>query len=176
MHNPQWSCKLHPPPTTKPIPLRNGSRPAHQRSPTYQQWSHLALELQLRSGMLRIKMVLHPSQTWAWGRCLRRHPQSMSPDRRHHLILISCQIIWRLTDRQYRCVFNSCSVGMATATMGGSFIDCNSAFKLLSHYSQQELKATTIFNQTRRGDLQAAFDMMSQLITMSIDRDSSMIG
>ena len=73
-------------------------------------------------------------------------------------------------------MFNSCSVGMATATMGGSFIDCNSAFILLSHYSQQELKATTIFNQTRREDLQGAFDMMSQLITMSIDRDSSMIG
>jgi PAS domain-containing protein len=72
-----------------------------------------------------------------------------------------------LTDRQYRCVFNSCSVGMAIATMGGSFIDCNSAFTRLSSYTKQELKATTIFNLTSREDLQGAFDMMSQLITPS---------
>lgn len=70
-----------------------------------------------------------------------------------------------IADRQYRCVFNSCSVGMAIATMGGSFIDCNAAFSKLSNYSKQELKATTIFNLTSREDLQGAFDMMSQLIT-----------
>ena len=72
-----------------------------------------------------------------------------------------------LTDTQYRCVFNSISVGMAIATMGGSFIDCNSAFTKLSSYTKQELKATTIFNLTSREDLQGAFDMMSQLITPS---------
>lgn len=72
-----------------------------------------------------------------------------------------------LTERGYRCVFNSCAVGMAIATMGGSFIDCNLAFTKLSNYSQQELKATTIFNLTSREDLQGAFDMMSQLITPS---------
>ncbi|EJK65393.1 hypothetical protein THAOC_13749 [Thalassiosira oceanica] len=70
-----------------------------------------------------------------------------------------------LGDREYRCVFNSCSVGMAIATMGGSFIDCNLAFTQLSSYSKQELKAMTIFNITSREDLQGAFDMMSQLIT-----------
>lgn len=70
-----------------------------------------------------------------------------------------------IADHQYRCVFNSCSVGMAIATMGGSFIDCNAAFTKLSNYSKQELKATTIFNLTSREDLQGAFDMMSQLIT-----------
>jgi PAS domain S-box-containing protein len=68
-------------------------------------------------------------------------------------------------DREYRCVFNSCSVGMAIATMGGSFIDCNLAFTQLSSYTKQELKAMTIFNITSRDDLQGAFDMMSQLIT-----------
>ena len=72
-----------------------------------------------------------------------------------------------LNEKQYRCVFNSCSVGMAIATMGGSFIDCNAAFTQLSSYSKQELKATTIFNLTSREDLQGAFDMMSQLITPS---------
>lgn len=70
-----------------------------------------------------------------------------------------------LCDREYRCVFNSCSVGMAIATMGGSFIDCNLAFTELSSYTKEELKAMTIFNVTSREDLQGAFDMMSHLIT-----------
>lgn len=70
-----------------------------------------------------------------------------------------------LGDREYRSVFNSCSVGMAIATMGGSFVDCNLAFTQLASYSKQELKAMTIFNITSREDLQGAFDMMSQLIT-----------
>lgn len=70
-----------------------------------------------------------------------------------------------LGDRDFRIVFNSCSVGMAIATMGGSFIDCNAAFTQLSSYTKQELKAMTIFNITSREDLQGAFDMMSRLIT-----------
>jgi len=70
-----------------------------------------------------------------------------------------------LGDREYRCVFNSCSVGMAIATMGGSFIDCNLAFTELSSYTKAELKEMTIFNITSRDDLQGAFDMMSHLIT-----------
>jgi len=70
-----------------------------------------------------------------------------------------------LRDQEYRCVFDSCSVGMAIATMGGSFIDCNLAFTELSSYTKPELKAMTIFNITSRDDLQGAFDMMSHLIT-----------
>lgn len=70
-----------------------------------------------------------------------------------------------LGDREYRHVFNSCSIGMAIATMGGSFIDCNPAFTQLSSYTRHELKAMTIFNITSRDDLQGAFDMMNQLIT-----------
>ncbi len=70
-----------------------------------------------------------------------------------------------LGDRDFRIVFNSCSVGMAIATMGGSFIDCNTAFTQLSSYTKQELKAMTIFNITSKEDLQGAFDMMSKLIT-----------
>lgn len=72
-----------------------------------------------------------------------------------------------LGDRDFRIVFHSCSVGMAIATMGGSFIDCNAAFTQLSSYSKQELKAMTIFNITSKDDLQGAFDMMSKLITPS---------
>lgn len=77
-----------------------------------------------------------------------------------------------LEDREYRCVFNSCSVGMAIATMGGSFIDCNLAFTQLSSYTKEELKAMTIFNITSREDLQGAFDMMSQLITPPVGLDA----
>lgn len=79
---------------------------------------------------------------------------------------------------EYRCVFNSCSVGMAVATMGGSFIDCNPAFTQLSNFTKQELQAMTIFNITSRDDLQGAFDMMSQLITPSpggLDADGNTI-
>ena len=80
-----------------------------------------------------------------------------------------------IDDREYRLIFNSCSVGMAIATMGGSFIDCNLAFTQLSCYTKQELKAMTIFNITSREDLQGAFDMMSRLITPphGLDADGS---
>jgi PAS domain-containing protein len=81
-------------------------------------------------------------------------------------------------DNEYRCVFNSCSVGMAVATMGGSFIDCNPAFTQLSKFTKQELQAMTIFNITSRDDLQGAFDMMSQLITPSpggLDADGNTV-
>jgi len=90
----------------------------------------------------------------------------------------SDQLSDNLGDREYRCVFNSCSVGMAIATMGGSFIDCNQAFTQLSSYSKQELQAMTIFNITSREDLQGAFDMMSQLITpptVGLDADGNNI-
>lgn len=81
-------------------------------------------------------------------------------------------------DNEYHCVFNSCSVGMAVATMGGSFIDCNPAFTQLSNFTKQQLQAMTIFNITSRDDLQGAFDMMSQLITPSpggLDADGNTI-
>jgi len=70
-----------------------------------------------------------------------------------------------LEDHEYRSVFNSCSVGMAIASMGGSFIDCNVLFTQLSQYSKQEVCALTIFNLTSRQDLQHAFDLISQMIS-----------
>ena len=65
----------------------------------------------------------------------------------------------------YRKVFNSCAVGMAIASMGGAFIDCNEIFSQLSQYTKQELCAMTVFNLTSRDDLQNAFDVISSMIS-----------
>jgi hypothetical protein len=65
----------------------------------------------------------------------------------------------------YRFIFNSCGVGMAIASMGGAYIDCNQLFCQLSNYDKQEICSLTIFNMTARQDLQHAFDLISQLIS-----------
>ena len=70
---------------------------------------------------------------------------------------------------EYRFVFNSCGAGMAIASMGGAFIDCNQLFCQLSNYSKQEICSLTIFNLTARQDLQHAFDQISQLISPPMD-------
>jgi PAS domain S-box-containing protein len=70
---------------------------------------------------------------------------------------------------EYRFIFNSCGVGMAIASMGGAFVDCNQLFCQLSSYSKQEVCGMTIFNMTARSDLQRAFDQISQLISPPID-------
>jgi hypothetical protein len=68
----------------------------------------------------------------------------------------------------YRFIFNSSGVGMAIASMGGSFIDCNQLFCQLSNYTKQEVCSLTIFNLTARQDLQQAFDKISLLISPPI--------
>lgn len=70
---------------------------------------------------------------------------------------------------EYRFVFNSCGVGMAIASMGGAFLDCNQLFTQLSNYTKQELCSLTIFNLTAREDLQHAFDLISQMISPPLD-------
>jgi hypothetical protein len=65
----------------------------------------------------------------------------------------------------YKCIFNTSGVGMAIASMGGSFMDCNSLFSRLSNYTKQELCALTIFNLTAKNDLQRSFDLISRLIS-----------
>ena len=65
----------------------------------------------------------------------------------------------------YRFIFNSCGVGMAIASMGGAFIDCNQLFCELSGYTKQELCSLTIFNLTARQNLREAFDLISQMIS-----------
>lgn len=79
----------------------------------------------------------------------------------------------KIEDHEYRSVFNNCAVGMAVASMGGAFIDCNQLFCQLSNYTKQEVCSLTIFNLTARQDLQHAFDLISQLISPPIDSQNS---
>jgi PAS domain-containing protein len=75
----------------------------------------------------------------------------------------------KVESSEYRFIFNSCGVGMAIASMGGAFVDCNQLFCQLSNYSKQEVCGMTVFNMTARSDLQRAFDQISQLISPPID-------
>lgn len=75
----------------------------------------------------------------------------------------------KLEDPDYRYVFNSSTVGMAIASMGGAFIDCNKLFSKLSEYTKQEVCSMTIFNITARQDLQHAFDLISQMLSSPTD-------
>ncbi|KAL7546052.1 hypothetical protein ACHAWF_009396 [Thalassiosira exigua] len=69
----------------------------------------------------------------------------------------------------YKFIFDNSSVGMAIASLGGAFIDCNSIFCQLSEYTREEVCSLTIFNMTSRQDLQQAFDLISQMITPTLD-------
>jgi len=77
-----------------------------------------------------------------------------------------------VTQNDYKFIFNNSSVGMAIASLGGAFIDCNSIFCQLSEYTKEEVCAMTIFNMTSRQDLQHAFDLISQMITPALDNGS----
>lgn len=77
-----------------------------------------------------------------------------------------------VTQNDYKFIFNNSSVGMAIASLGGAFIDCNSIFCQLSEYTKEEVCAMTIFNMTSRHDLQHAFDLISQMITPALDNGS----
>ena len=79
----------------------------------------------------------------------------------------------KVESQDYRFVFNSCGVGMAIASMGGAFIDCNQLFSQLSNYTKQEICSLTIFNLTARQDLQHAFDLISQMISPPSDARNS---
>lgn len=78
-----------------------------------------------------------------------------------------------IEEHEYRSVFNNCAVGMAIASMGGAFIDCNQLFCRLSNYTKQEVCSLTIFNMTARQDLQHAFDLISQLISPPLDGENA---
>mmetsp|Transcript_7252 Transcript_7252/g.15181 ORF Transcript_7252/g.15181 Transcript_7252/m.15181 type:complete len:933 (-) Transcript_7252:393-3191(-) len=71
----------------------------------------------------------------------------------------------------YKYVFNNSSVGMAIASMGGAFVDCNEIFCQLSGYTREEVCSMTIFNMTSRDDLQHAFELISQMITPQADNN-----
>lgn len=74
-----------------------------------------------------------------------------------------------VSSNDYKFIFNNSSVGMAIASLGGAFIDCNSIFCQLSEYTKEEVCAMTIFNMTSQQDLQHAFDLISQMITPTLD-------
>ena len=78
----------------------------------------------------------------------------------------------KLDPSEYRFIFNSCGAGIAIASMGGAFIDCNQLFCQLSNCTKQEVCGLTLFNLTARQDLQKAFDQISKLISppMEVDR------
>jgi PAS domain-containing protein len=75
----------------------------------------------------------------------------------------------KVEEADYRHVFNSCTIGMAIASMGGAFIDCNKFFCQISNYTKQEICSQTIFNLTARQDLQSAFDLISQMLSAPLD-------
>lgn len=66
----------------------------------------------------------------------------------------------KVQENDYRAIFNSAGVGMAIASMGGGFIDCNPLFCSVSNYSKQELCSLTIFSKSRR-----SFDVTSVAFT-----------
>jgi hypothetical protein len=80
----------------------------------------------------------------------------------------------KIDEHEYRSVFNNCAVGMAIASMGGAFIDCNQLFCQLSNYSKQEVCSLTVFNLTARQDLQHAFDLISQMISPPMDAQNAL--
>ena len=79
----------------------------------------------------------------------------------------------KITEGDYRHIFNSCTVGMAIASMGGAFIDCNKLFCQLTSYSKQEVCSMTVFNLTSRQDLQPAFDLISQMLSAPADPNTA---
>lgn len=74
-----------------------------------------------------------------------------------------------IEDVDYRHIFNSCTIGMAIASMGGAFIDCNKFFCQISNYTKQQICSMTVFNLTAREDLQSAFDLISQMLSAPLD-------
>ncbi|KAL7540240.1 hypothetical protein ACHAXR_010446 [Thalassiosira sp. AJA248-18] len=74
-----------------------------------------------------------------------------------------------INHNDYKFIFDNSSVGMAIASLGGAFVDCNSIFCQLSEFTMEEVTSMTIFNMTSRQDLQHAFDLISQMITPTLD-------
>ena len=74
-----------------------------------------------------------------------------------------------IEESDYIHVFNSCTIGMAIASMGGAFIDCNNVFCQIANYTKQEICSMTVFNLTARSDLQPAFDLISQMLSAPLD-------
>jgi hypothetical protein len=61
----------------------------------------------------------------------------------------------------YRTAFDHAPVGMAIASLGGSFVDCNQVFCQWSGYTKAQVLGKTIFTMTARQDLHYAFAQLS---------------
>ena len=81
-------------------------------------------------------------------------------------------VVNSINQNDYKFIFDNSSVGMAIASLGGAFVDCNSIFSQLSEFTKEEICAMTIFNMTSRQDLQHAFDLISQMITPTLDNNA----
>jgi hypothetical protein len=77
----------------------------------------------------------------------------------------------KIDSSEYRFIFNSCGAGIAIASMGGAFIDCNQLFCQLTSCTKQEICGLTLFNLTARQDLQKAFDQISKLISPPMEAE-----
>lgn len=70
----------------------------------------------------------------------------------------------------YKDIFDSCSVGIAICTMGGSILDCNESFLIWSGYTKKEtiISQKTLFDFINRNDLHRSFHIISQLVLSSL--------
>lgn len=79
-------------------------------------------------------------------------------------------------EQDYHKVWDTCPVGIAIATMGGTFLDCNQVFKRLLECSKDQLRAISIFHllkaktgqeeggENSKSNLQMAFEQISRLL------------
>jgi len=71
----------------------------------------------------------------------------------------------RINDDDFPQIFESASVAMAIASMGGVFVECNKLFRRIFQCTKQDLCSMTIFNMLAKKDLQSAFDRISSMIS-----------
>lgn len=65
----------------------------------------------------------------------------------------------------YTQIFQTVPVGMAVATLGGTFLDSNSTFCQLTNLNKEEVRGMSIFHLTLREDLQYGFDRLKDMMT-----------
>jgi PAS domain-containing protein len=74
--------------------------------------------------------------------------------------------------QDYPVLWDHSPAGMALATLGGTFIDCNAVFQTMLHFSKAQLREISIFHlidsQNDKANLQFAFDQILNML-QSID-------
>ena len=81
------------------------------------------------------------------------------------------QSLTDVQEQHYPYIFHRAPVGMAIASLGGTLLDCNDFFCLLTNaqFTKEEIRRQrgSIFNLLPKEDLQDAFERISQLLTDS---------